>query len=48
MTAKHQSALRDEIRDRLDLARDCRELGLQVARRFHLTLALAARRQLRA
>ena len=40
--------LHDEVRDRLALARHARRLDLQIARRFHTELALAARRQLRA
>ena len=40
--------LRQEIRDRLALARHARRHGLQVARRWHVELAIEARRQLRA
>ena len=40
--------LHQEIRDRLALARHARRRGLQVARRWHVELALDARRQLRA
>jgi len=39
--------LHQEIRDRLALARHARRRGLQVARRWHVELALDARRQLR-
>jgi hypothetical protein len=40
--------LHEEIRDRLALARHARRRGLKVARRWHVELALDARRQLRA
>ena len=39
---------RDEVSERLALARHARRLDLQIARRFHTELAIAARRQLRA
>jgi len=39
--------LHQEIRDRLALARHARRRGLQVARRWHVELALDARRELR-
>lgn len=42
------AALRDELADRLALARHARRHGLQIARRFHVEVALEARRQLRA
>ena len=40
--------LHEEIRDRLALARHARRHGLRIARRWHVELALDARRQLRA
>jgi hypothetical protein len=40
--------LHQEIRDRLALARHAKHYGLKVARRWHIELALDARRQLRA
>jgi hypothetical protein len=39
--------LHQEIRDRLALARHARRHGLNIARRFHVELALAARAELR-
>jgi hypothetical protein len=42
------NTLHQEIQDRLTLARHARRLGLQIARRFHVEIALDARRQLRA
>lgn len=47
-TDRHLAALREEIADRLTLARIARRRGLQVARRFHVEFALAARKSLRA
>jgi hypothetical protein len=40
--------LHEEIRDRRALARHARRHGLRIARRWHVELALDARRQLRA
>jgi len=41
------SALRQELRDRLTLARHAKRHGLRVARMFHLELAISARRMIR-
>jgi hypothetical protein len=41
------NTLHQEIQDRLALARHARRLGLQIARRFHVEIALDARRKLR-
>ena len=40
--------LRQELRDRLALARHARRMGRTIARCYHLALALDARRKLRA
>ncbi len=39
--------LHEEIRDRLALARHARRMGKQIARRWHVETALAARTELR-
>jgi hypothetical protein len=43
----YQLALRQEIRDRLSLARHAKRRGLRVARLWHVEQAAAARRKLR-
>lgn len=42
------AALREELADRLALARHARRRGLRLARLWHIEVALKARRQLRA
>jgi hypothetical protein len=43
----YRLALRQEIRDRLSLARHAKRRGLRVARLWHVEQAAAARRKLR-